>query len=109
MAAARQMMHAALAALPPGCRTYAYVLDSSQGVLYQAPDQALRVQLSLERMAQAAEGLPLAHRGHVTSNARSRTLDVNSSRRKTLAAKRTALAVFPQAAGRIGCAGRRAG
>lgn len=70
--------------------------------MYRAPERALYVAHSFERLAQAVVGLPLAHVGHVTSNTRSRTLDVNASRRKTQAAKRTALAVFPQADGRIG-------
>lgn len=102
VAAARELLHAALAALPPGCQTYAYLLDSSQGAEYGGnPVVAAVVAANNEQANQVLQGLPLAHSGHVTTNARSRSLKIGKNK-KTLAAIQTALAVFPQAQGRIG-------
>ncbi|PRW58880.1 glyoxalase-like domain [Chlorella sorokiniana] len=104
VAAARELLHAALAALPPGCQTFAYLLDSTQGAEYGGdPTVTAIVAANYERASQVLQGMPLAHSGRVTSNARSRSLKIGRNK-KTLAAIQTALAVFPQAKGRIGTA-----
>ncbi len=101
--AARELLHAALATLPPGCKTYAYLLDSRQGADYSGdPGVKARVQANFEQASQLLRGLPLTHSGHVNSNARSRCLKLGKNK-KTLATMHTALAVFPQAQGRMRC------
>lgn len=99
--AAREVLHAALATLPPGCQTYAYLLDSSQGADYAGdPGVAALVAANLERASHVLLGLPLARTGRVNSNARSRSLKIGKNK-KTKAALQTAAAVFPQVEGRL--------
>lgn len=105
--ATRELLLAVIDDLPPQTACYIYLLDNVAASAYHGdPGVELLAKRNYAALREAAAELPGAVVGHVVSTALAKTLQVNAKSMKARIALETAVAVFPQMAGRLRCGGR---